>query len=181
MSYTAPRTWIAGEVVTAAMLNQQIRDNLLALNGYVLKGSDESRTSTIALSADAALSYTIAAAGTYLVDLYLWATSAANAAGDISLGFSFPAGTMHMAGQAASGGLASGSAATGEWAGKLSLTSSSTSSNYGLSTSIVGIHVHGILIATGTGTLQLVWAQRASSASASTVKAGSHMTVRQVA
>lgn len=31
MSWTAPRTWIAGEVVTAALLNAQIRDNELAL------------------------------------------------------------------------------------------------------------------------------------------------------
>lgn len=28
MSWTTPRTWVAGEVVTAAMLNAQVRDNL---------------------------------------------------------------------------------------------------------------------------------------------------------
>lgn len=27
MAYTAPRTWVTGELVTAAMLNEQIRDN----------------------------------------------------------------------------------------------------------------------------------------------------------
>jgi len=31
MSWTAPRTWVAGEIVTAALLNAQIRDNELAL------------------------------------------------------------------------------------------------------------------------------------------------------
>lgn len=31
MAWTAPRTWVTGEVVTAAMLNQQIRDNELFL------------------------------------------------------------------------------------------------------------------------------------------------------
>lgn len=31
MSWTAPRTWVAGEVVTAALLNAQIRDNELIL------------------------------------------------------------------------------------------------------------------------------------------------------
>lgn len=30
MGYTAPRTWVAGEFVDEAMLNEQIRDNLLA-------------------------------------------------------------------------------------------------------------------------------------------------------
>jgi hypothetical protein len=32
MAYTAPRTWTAGEVVTAGMLNQDVRDNTIALN-----------------------------------------------------------------------------------------------------------------------------------------------------
>lgn len=30
MAYTAPRTWVTGELVTAALLNEQIRDNTLA-------------------------------------------------------------------------------------------------------------------------------------------------------
>lgn len=29
--WTAPRTWVAGEVVTAALLNTHVRDNLLAI------------------------------------------------------------------------------------------------------------------------------------------------------
>lgn len=31
MAWTAPRTWVAGEVVTAALLNTHLRDNLLWL------------------------------------------------------------------------------------------------------------------------------------------------------
>lgn len=31
MPWTAPRTWTTGELVTAALLNEQLRDNLLAL------------------------------------------------------------------------------------------------------------------------------------------------------
>ena len=31
MAWTAPRTWVAGEVLTAALLNTHLRDNLLAL------------------------------------------------------------------------------------------------------------------------------------------------------
>lgn len=30
MAYTAPRTWVAGDVLTAAQLNQHLRDQLLA-------------------------------------------------------------------------------------------------------------------------------------------------------
>lgn len=32
MTWTAPRTWVAGEVVTAAQLNTHLRDNLLVLS-----------------------------------------------------------------------------------------------------------------------------------------------------
>ncbi len=31
MAWTAPRTWVTGEVVTAAIMNTHLRDNLLAL------------------------------------------------------------------------------------------------------------------------------------------------------
>lgn len=33
MAWTSPRTWVAGETVTAALLNTHVRDNLLELNG----------------------------------------------------------------------------------------------------------------------------------------------------
>lgn len=32
MAWTSPRTWVAGEVLTAALLNTHVRDNLLELN-----------------------------------------------------------------------------------------------------------------------------------------------------
>lgn len=31
MAWTSPRTWVAGEVVTASLLNTHLRDNLLAI------------------------------------------------------------------------------------------------------------------------------------------------------
>jgi hypothetical protein len=34
MAWTAPRTWVAGEVVTAALLNTHLRDNLLSLGTW---------------------------------------------------------------------------------------------------------------------------------------------------
>lgn len=33
MAWTNPRTWLTGEVLTAALLNTHLRDNLLELNG----------------------------------------------------------------------------------------------------------------------------------------------------
>lgn len=32
MAWTAPRTWVAGEVLTASLLNTHLRDNLLAIS-----------------------------------------------------------------------------------------------------------------------------------------------------
>lgn len=32
MAWTAPRTWVTAEIVTAALLNTHVRDNLLAIN-----------------------------------------------------------------------------------------------------------------------------------------------------
>lgn len=52
MAWTAPRTWIAGEVVTAALMNTHLRDNLLYLfarphdEEFINEASDYSTTST---------------------------------------------------------------------------------------------------------------------------------------
>lgn len=181
MGWTSPRTWVASEVVTASLMNTHVRDNLNAINGFVRKTADESVTSNAVQQNDDHLLYTIGATGTYLVDVFLYATSAANAAGDIRVGFSFPTGTMHFSALGADDTLASGSAQIGQWASILSATSGTSFLAMGLSTSTLGIQVHGILIATATGTLQFQWAQFGSNANASTVKSGSHMLVRQVA
>jgi len=162
-------------------MNAHIRDNLNAINGYVAKTADQSVTSSTALANDTHLLYAIGATGTYIFDVHLFATSAANAAGDLSVGFTFPTGTLHFGVNGLNNTLASGSSTPGEHAGTLSATSGTTSLPLGLSTATTYQTVHGILIATATGTLRLQWAQFASNANASTLKSGSHMLVRQVA
>ena len=39
MSWTTPRTWVQGELVTHDLLNTQIRDNLTDLNGRIVAPS----------------------------------------------------------------------------------------------------------------------------------------------
>lgn len=34
MAWTTPRTWVAGETVTAALMNAHVRDNLRAIGGF---------------------------------------------------------------------------------------------------------------------------------------------------
>lgn len=181
MGWTTPRTWVAGEKPSAATLNLHIRDNLNALNGFVRKTADESVTSSATLQNDNHLTLSIPAAGTYIIDLRLFASSAANAAGDLQVGFTFPAGTMHVGYGVLANTLASGSSGTAEFGASLSVASGAAAAGIGLSTTVTHQIINAIFIATASGTLQVQWAQLASNASASTVKAGSYMTMRQVA
>lgn len=178
-AWTSPATAAAGEL-TSAFWNTHVRDNLLALSGFVYKTADESVTSSATLQNDNHLTYTINQAGTYVVDMHLIGTSAANAAGDLQIAFTFPTATFYGTAYGADTGLASGSVQTGQW-GANTLTSGTVFQNFGLSTAFLGIHFHGLMVATASGTLQLQWAQQASNANASTLKAGSYMTVKQVA
>lgn len=41
MAWTAPRTWTTGELVTAAMMNSHVRDNLLFLSTFGVEGPDQ--------------------------------------------------------------------------------------------------------------------------------------------
>lgn len=164
----------AAEVVTAAKLDSGMVD-------YILKTADESVTSSTTLQNDNHLAATIGATGTYAADLHLWITSAADAAGDIKVSFTFPTGTLHMSGDGLDTSLATGFGGTSTGLGVLSATSGTSTIAFGASTSTLCVRVHALLIATATGTLQLQWAQNGSNGNATTVKAGSHMIVRQVA
>lgn len=147
------------------------------------KFSNKSVTSSTTLQADDELTISVAAGTSYVFDIYLYCNSAANAAGDIAVGFTFPAGaTLHFSGDGPHNSLASGSQADGEFIPRLSATSGSTSIPFGLSTAGVYIHIHGYLLTdVASGSLTLAWAQQTSNASASTVLAGSHLIIERVA
>ncbi len=178
--WTTPANWAASEVPTSTKMNQQIKGNFEAINGFVRKTADESVTSSAVLQNDDHLFYSIAATGTYVIDLNLIATSAANAAGDLSVAFTFPTGTFYAFGHGLDTSLASSSIGTINAGGGV-VTSGTAIALYGLSTSVTFINIKGLFIATATGTLQFQWAQQASNANASTLKTGSFMTVKQVA
>jgi hypothetical protein len=161
-----------GQVVTAAQLN--------ALNGYVAKTADQSVTSSTTLVNDTHLFYSITSAGTYVIDIFMHGVSAANAAGDLAVGFSYPTGTLYPSLMGLDTNLASGLNGTSIWVGG-TVASGAVFQGIGLSTSITTSHAHCLLVATATGTFRLQWAQAVANANASTLKAGSHMLVRQVA
>lgn len=181
MGWTAPRTWVASEVVTAAIMNTHVRDNLSALNGYVEKTADQSISSSTVLTNDTDLLLTIGATGKYLIECNLWATAAANAGPHIKFGFSFPAGTFDIEGWGPHNSIASGTAVQTEWITVQGATSGTSSVGYGATTSVLGYFLRCRFTATATGTVRLMWAQSVSSASATTVKARSYLEMKQVA
>lgn len=184
MVWTAPRTWIAGEVPTAAIMNLHIRDNLRALNGYVRKTVNESLATSTALQNDDQLSYAIPAAGAYEFDLYLLVSATANGAssGDLKVGFTFPTGTLIVGALGADTNLAAGATvATLAAMSNQSIASGADFAFFGASTTPTFAWVHGLLIASASGTLQVQWAQAINQAAATSVLAGSHLRVRQAA
>ena len=90
MAWTAPRTWVTGEIVTAAHLNVHLRDNTLDLDrrtstiqGAV--GAVESTTSTSytdLATVGPSVAVTIGAVGKALVSLY---TALSNATANFAL------------------------------------------------------------------------------------------------
>jgi hypothetical protein len=181
MGWTSPRTWVASEIVTAALLNTHLRDNLNAINGFVRKTADESVTSSTTLQNDDHLSIAIPGAGSYEIDISLGITSAANAAGDIRVGATFPAGTMTLFVDALDASLASSHTGT-ILRHALALTSGvDPGEGFGASTTQTYASLKFLFVATASGTFQFQWAQLASNASATTVKANSFLTMRQMA
>ena len=166
----------AGAKLRASVLSSlilEVRD----LN--VTKGGDES-ISNQTLQNDDALLLAVAASSEYRGLLSAYYTGG-NAAGDIQFAFTFPAGaTCHFGGAGLHNSLASGSSADVEMVARLSATSGTTNIPYGASTS-ANTAIIPILLTTGAnaGTLQLQWAQQATNATATVLKAGSYMWLRK--
>lgn len=101
MAYTAPSTWVAGNVLTAAQLNQQLRDNLLA--AFPL-GVDAWTGYTPTLTQSATVTKTVSRAvyqrvGRLVVVAFsLSATSAGTASNNIQIGLPVAAAASSVPG-----------------------------------------------------------------------------------
>ncbi|MFD5875692.1 hypothetical protein [Streptomyces sp. NPDC060322] len=139
------------------------------------KPTDEALTASTVLQADDHLTMSVTAGGRYAVDACLIATG--DPAGDLNLTLAAPPGsTGHWTPGAITLGVADGT-------GSIRLT------RYDLGTPIgVGIIAGGLVVAPlgtltagATGTLTIQWAQAASSATPTTLKAGSWLRVTRTA
>lgn len=92
MAWTAPRTWTDGELVTAAIMNPHVRDNLLAVGPHLIvrKTSDQSVTSSTVLVNDTALLFAVAANEVWRWEqVILWNAATS---GDLKWTYTWPAG-----------------------------------------------------------------------------------------
>lgn len=166
-----PKTWSAGETLTAANFNAQIRDALLLVPHRIPKGADQSVTSSVALVDDTHLQFAIGASEAWEFHLVLATTGP----GFLRVAFNAPA------------------AAAGWW----STTYRTASDPVGRQVHITATFVDGEILhsaanpdtmyidgycenSTTPGTFKLRWAQSASNGTASVIKKGSRLERRKV-
>lgn len=180
MAWPTSNVAVAGTTIPESDHNE-LRADILALNGFVRKTADESVTSSTVPQNDNELLIAIPAAGTFLIEVTLMVTSAANAAGDFRIAATFPTGTMYMFTNGADSTLASASAGPSEHRAQAITSGVDPALAFGASTTGTTIAAKFLLVATASGTFTLQWAQAASNANATTVRAGSFLTMKQVA
>lgn len=166
MAWTTPRTWVDGELVTAALLNTHVRDNLNAIGPHVqvVKSADESVTSSVTLQNDDELLIPVLANERWFVVLIGAVTAGA---GGFKFHFDVPAGAtfayQYIYQDGASFNIGNGNA-----------TQTNTFINSGTNQPF---RVEGVLVNGATpGNLTLQWAQASSNAAATTIEGGTDRT-----
>ena len=170
MAWTAPRTWVTGETVTAALMNTHIRDSLLAIGGtFVYKASDEIVNNSATLQDDDDLKFSVGTNELWLFQLVAHTTSAS---ADVKYTFTVPA------------------SATMTWSRHPGHNTSDafvppiTNAATDVESADAKGRAHNVwgrVDTAGTsGTVQFQWAQNSAIGSDTTVKAGSWLTAREV-
>lgn len=175
-------TIAAGHVPTAAELNA-LGETVQTIE----KTADESVTSSTTFQSDDEITIAGIAIGTYEIESEVWVAGTSAGAADIKIRWAWPSGsggtlTWSGVGLHIDWGNSSGLRDV-EINGSLKATTSPTSqAEYGTVTGASKpIHIKGRMTVAATGTLTLEWAQNTSHATATTVKAGSWLTLRKVA
>jgi hypothetical protein len=167
---------LAGNRITAQLLDSMLPD-------VVVKAANETVTSSTTLQNDDELFVSVEANAQYEVSLRLLHDSDNTAAADVKMSWTGPSGaTMFWGGHGAN------VAESGASSGTITATNMEThlinetmTFGGGDSTGTYAI-LGGVLVTSSTaGTLQYQWAQNTSNAIASTVRAGSTLSVRRIA
>jgi hypothetical protein len=162
----------AGQTITADLLTSMLTD-------VTVKASTESVTASTTLQNDDELFTSVAASATYDVRVYLLHSS--GTAGDIKVGWTAPTGSVLTWGVQ---GAHTGSTSSSQVADVNMQTRTigeTASFGGGSSTGTTAVIYGSLTTSTTAGTLQLQWAQDASNATATQVRAGSALIVRRTA
>jgi hypothetical protein len=163
MAWTTPRTWVTDELVTAAIMNTHVRDNLNSLYSFrKMKVSDEIVNNSAALQDDADFAFTVAASEKWGVELFVKLDT--TTAADWKFNFTVPVGTTHEHSL-----IYNPTAAAVDWqSGDFTIAGTTSASSL--------LHVMAFFLIGGTGgTVQFQWAQGTATAVDTRVKAGSFM------
>lgn len=176
---------LTNKTLTAPTISDPVITGLGSVQ-YVKKAADESLASNTTLQNDDHLSFTAVAGATYEVTLVLRATNdgTAGANGDIKCAFTFPAGQLVLAWSGPHTTMTTG-ATTPDVVAQCTDTAASPSGaiTFGISegaSTQIGITARGVFECTTGGTVQLQWAQNASSAIATKVLARSYIVAHRI-
>jgi hypothetical protein len=176
MAWSSPRTWVTGEVVTASMMNANVRDNVNAIRTLTIrKTADEIVNNSAVFQNDNDFFFDVAANEIWAFHLGMRVTS--NTTADIKFQWTVPSGmTGRWWGLYQNGdGTLNVSAKTADL-----LTSPFTIPWGGVSEGF--INWRGIaVVSTTAGTLQLQWAQATATVVDTKIFADSFLIAQRVA
>lgn len=196
----APRTWVADEVVTAALLNTEVRDKFLAnpadlataagqtvystasgaiamVAGAKYKTADENVNNSTTLQNDDHLVFPVAANEVWAFSAFLYFTIASGDPG-FKWTFTVPASCTGWY-QSVDGNANVGSGAVAA-ASNVAIASTLTKAYTGLTSFLVTLK--GVVINSSTaGSVQFQWAQNSAVASNLTLKLGSYIDLKRLA
>ncbi len=159
MAWTAPRTWVTGETVTAALMNTHIKDNFLSIGptATVVKQTDETVVTSTTLQDDDELLWAMGATESWVFHLGLWFTESAGTTGDFKYAMTGPTDYTtdfnHMATRNTSDAILPGAVRAEGQDTAVGATSSKRS-----------VHVYGSIETHGTaGNAQVQWAEDVAS------------------
>jgi len=173
----------AGSAAAAQAASQPLDADLTALAGLtnpatripttVVLASDSSVTSSTTLANTGTLSASVANGQTIVIDAMLFVTG--DSAGDLKVALTTPSGTLNVAVVGISNSASSFPANT-TVAGVLTTSGTSVDVLGTVTGSTTCVWLKGTFVASAAGTVQVQHAQRTSSGTATTVKAGSMLT-----
>lgn len=162
-------TWVSGQILTASDVNTWF------VPLAAVKTADTSRASTTTLTADPDLTLSVGANSTYFVELILIYTGASGV-NFFQWDFTVPTSATYVYSF-----IYQNSAGTTNVQQQNAGTSGSWANTTGV-TNFLSMEIKGTLTTSSTaGTFALTWAQHASGATNTTLRAGSQMMARRIA